>query len=57
MANKHIKNMLKITNQKRRSKPRAITSHLTEWLSSKSLRITNVGDDVKKRAPSCTVES
>ena len=32
-----------------------ITSHLSEWLSSKRSQITNVGDDVEKREPSYTV--
>jgi len=26
-------------------------SHLSEWLSSKNLQITNVGNNVKKREP------
>ena len=33
----------------------SITSHLSEWLSSKSLQTTNVGEDVEKREPSYTV--
>ena len=41
------------TNHKRcKSKPQwAITSHLSEWLSSKSLQITNAGEDVRKGNP------
>ena len=32
-----------------------ITSHLSEWISSKRTQIRNVGEDVKKREPSYTV--
>ena len=32
-----------------------ITSHQLEWPSSKNLQTTNVGDDMEKRGPSCTV--
>ena len=32
-----------------------ITSHLSEWLSSKRTQITNVGEVVKKRDPLYTV--
>ena len=31
-----------------------MTSYLLEWLSSKSLQITHVGEDVKIRKLSCT---
>ena len=31
------------------------TSHLSEWLSSKSVQITNVDKDMGKREPLCTV--
>ena len=31
-----------------------ITSHLSEWVSSKSPQIANAGKDVKKREPSQT---
>ena len=31
------------------------TSHLSEWLSSKGLQITSVGEDVKKSKPFYTV--
>ena len=34
---------------------RAITSHLSEWLSAKRTQITNVGKDVEKREPLYTV--
>ena len=32
-----------------------ITSHHSEWLSSKNLQAINVGERMKKREPSCTV--
>ena len=32
-----------------------VTLYLSEWLSSKSLQITNVGEDVDKRVPSYNV--
>ena len=32
-----------------------ITSHLSEWLPSKSLQIINAGDSVEKKEPSYTV--
>ena len=32
----------------------SITSHLTEWLKSKTQE-TSVGEDVEKKGPSCTV--
>ena len=47
--------MLSIANypEKCKSKPqRDITSHLSEWLSSKRIQITNVGKDVEKGNPS-----
>ena len=54
--------MLNITSQgkcksgKCKSKPQwDITSHMSEWLSSKRQEITSVGEDVAKREPSCTV--
>ena len=34
---------------------RDITSHLSEWLSSKRTQITNVDEDVEKREPMYTV--
>ena len=32
-----------------------ITSHLSEWLSSKGLEITNVGEDMEKKEPLYTI--
>ena len=48
--------MLKIANhQGNANQNHNITSHLSEWLSSKRTQITNVGEDVEKREPSYTV--
>jgi len=33
-----------------------LTSHQSEWPSSKDLQIINAGEDVGKREPSCTVD-
>ena len=41
--------------EKCKSKQWDITSHLSEWLTSKSLQITTVGEDVEKRDPLYTV--
>ena len=32
-----------------------ITSHLSEWLKSKTWETTSVGKDAEKKAPLCTV--
>ena len=34
---------------------KGFTSHLSGWLSSKRIQITNVGKDVEKREPEYTV--
>ena len=45
-----------LTSRKCTSKPQGhVTPHLSEWLSSKSTQITNVGRDVKKKVPSDNV--
>ena len=31
------------------------TSHHSEWPSSKNLQVTNAGEGMKKREPSCTI--
>ena len=48
--------MLKITNHQGNSNQnhRDITSHRSEWLSSKRTQITSVSKDVEKREPSYT---
>ena len=44
--------MLNITNHQRNANQNDdITSHLSEWPSSKRPQITNVGKEVKKREP------
>ena len=47
---------LKITNHEMQIKTQwDITSHLSEWLSSKNLQTINAGEGVEKREPSRTV--
>ena len=51
--------MLNITNHQgnaNQNHKRNITSHPSKWLSSKRSKITNVGEDVKKREPLYTVD-
>ena len=50
--------MLNITNYQRNTNlnySEVITSHCSEWPSSKGLQTINVGEDVEKREPSYTV--
>ena len=47
--------MLNITNHQRNANENHITSHLSEWLSSKRPQIRNVGEDVEKKEPVYTV--
>ena len=50
--------MLNIKNYKRNANQNyneVITSHGSEWPSSKNLQSVNVGEDVKKTEPSYTV--
>ena len=57
MANKHIKNAQHHSLlEKCKSKLQGdITSHQSEWPSSKSLQKINAGEGVEKREHSCTV--
>ena len=51
--------MLKVTNHQRNANQNhneIITSHLSEWLSSKRTQTTNVGEDMEKTEPSYTVD-
>ena len=49
--------MLNIANYQRKANQNqiGITSHQTEWPSSKSLQITNAEEGVEKREPSYTI--
>ena len=51
MANRHMNRYSTSITDKCTSKQQVydITSHLSEWLSSKQLQIISVGDDVEKR--------
>ena len=56
IANKHMKSVQHHLLEKCKSKLQwDITSHWSEWSTSKSLQIINAGEGVEKREHSCTV--
>ena len=57
MDNKYMKDVqLRSLLEKSKSKPQwDMTSHWSEWPSSKSLQTINIGEGVKKREHACTV--
>ena len=56
MVNKHMKSVQHHLLEKCKSKLQwDITSHWSEWSTSKSLQIINAGEGVEKRESSCTV--
>ena len=58
MANKHMKNVQhrSVLEKCKSNLQWDITSHQSEWPSSKSLQIINAGESVDKRECSCTVD-
>ena len=54
MANEHIQRCSTSLIRERQVKT-TITSHKSEWPSSKSLQTINAGEGVEKRERSCTV--
>ena len=49
VANKHMKRCWTSSGKYKSKSQGDITSHLSEWLSSKRTKTTNVGKDVEKR--------
>ena len=59
MANKHMEKNAQHHSLLEKCKSKLqwdITSHQSEWLSSKSLQTINAGEGVEKREHSCTVD-
>ena len=58
MAKRHVKRGTTLLIQEKCTlKQWAVTSHLLEWPSSKSLQITDAGENVEKNEPSYTIGS
>ena len=55
MAKKHNETMLNITIREMQKLQWGITSHRSEWPSSKNLQTINAGEGVEKREPAYTI--
>ena len=57
-VNKHMKKKAQYCSLLEKCKSKlqgGVTSHWSDWPSSKYLQAINAGEDVEKREPSCTV--
>ena len=53
MAKRHMKKMFNIVNYRRNANKNnnEVSSHWSEWISSKNLQIMNAGEGVEKKEP------